>query len=130
MTKFEVKGTVREPTPSAQACKRRAVELLHQRSEFERSRLEKRMSSDDRYYSLGLLDEAQVWATLATVPEPLEGLIAIAPTSQLVFGDNLPPLPVLTCPHGYQARVDTIEAEGRPVQLRYSWNDCPNPSCP
>lgn len=96
--------------PDAQECKRRAVRAM---TEASNSTISAEQMRD--WYA-----EAQVWATLATVPEPLEELIGTATA----------PLPALVCPHGYQARIDTIEAEGRPVQHRYTWSDCKNPSCP
>lgn len=111
--------------PSASQCKKRAVRLLCERSEFERSRLEKRMSSDDRYYSLGMLDEAQIWATLATVPEPVE-----YSTAELISAPALgAQFPTLVCPHGMVARLipmgsEKVDGVDFPTSLRYSWTDC------
>lgn len=120
---------------TSQACKDRAARKMADVAAIN-------LYGDTPEYSVEMrrqyLAEAQVWATLATVPEPLEVQYATAelisaPEPQkivLTNGSVDIPFPVLTCPHGYQARIDTIEAEGRPVQLRYSWADCPNPSCP
>lgn len=109
------------PIPGAQECKTKAVELLYRRAEFERSRLEKRMSQDDRYYSLGMLEEAQVWATLATVFEPLEEV-----HGQLIESSThgpIIPIPKLICPHGLQARIVIDGAD--PDVARYTWQpDC------
>jgi hypothetical protein len=103
--------------PSPQECKAKAIILIRDSSNLH-----------DLTEQSVMVQAAQVWATLATVPEPLEELTAVAPT--WVGGPTIEQPPVLVCPHGYQARIDTIEAEGRPVQLRYTWHDCPSPSCP
>ena len=114
--------------PSAQECKAKAVQLLHQRAGFERSRREKRMSSEDRYYSLGMLDEAQVWATLATVPEPLEALEVHGQLIESSTAGPIIPIPKLMCPHGMQARIVTSVDD--PDSARYTWQpDCPQ-GCP
>jgi hypothetical protein len=102
--------------PNAQECKARAIRAMERLQEVGR---------DANALSL-VLQTAQVWATLATVPEPLE----IVSGELMVDKTPVPEFPVLTCPHGYQAMIITIEAEGQPVQLRYTWNTCPSASCP
>lgn len=108
---------------TAQECKQYAMQLTARAWTIPQDDFEQRAN---------LLAEAQVWATLATVPEPLEEeeeeeVVDLDPVvSQLLL--QQPELPNLICPHGYQAQIDTIEAEGRPVQLRYRWSDCE--TCP
>lgn len=109
-----------------QRCKEAALTCLRNHAEFGRSRLEKRWSSDDRWHAAMLLDEAQVWATLATVPEPLEELTS---TVELAAGDRIPELPNLVCPHRFVARLSSNVAHpGERPRLRYSFTDCE--SCP
>lgn len=97
--------------PDAQECKQYATQLLGRAWATPYSDVE------DRTH---LIAEAQVWATLATVPEPLD-LSARFPT--------------LVCPHGMQAQLvpmDTEEIDGIdfPTGLRYTWQpDCAQ-GCP
>lgn len=72
-----------------------------------------------------MLAEAQIWATLATVPEPPEEEITdLDPVvGQLLL--QQPELPNLICPHGYAARLSrNTAALGERPMLKYSWTDC------
>lgn len=94
--------------PNAQECKARAIRAMERLQEVGR---------DANALSL-VLQTAQVWATLALVPEPLEEV-----HGQVL--DSTPSFPVLACPHGMQARIDTTGEN-----LRYTWQpDCAQ-GCP
>lgn len=124
--------TTENPLPDPQKCKLRALNRLHQLNELKRECLEKRWSSNHRWEAAQLLDEAQVWATLATVPEPLETLTA---TAELVSAPTLGAVfPKLVCPHGYHARLvplstEEIDEVNFPTTLHYTFSpDCE--TCP
>jgi hypothetical protein len=90
---------------SSQECKRQALLLM--------SQLEGRQM-DAREAQISLIG-AQVWATLATVPEPLEEV-----HGQLLESTE-PPLPELTCPHGHTAELIT---DREVSHIRYTFTGC------
>jgi len=102
--------------PSSQECKAEAVRLMR---ELDGRRL------DARAAQISLLG-AQVWATLATVPEPLEPIEHTAVLDSLQPQFTVPAFPVLICPHGYQAKIEVDEGagDGQVNSLTYRWSDC------
>jgi len=114
------------PMPDAQGCKERAIGTLRQFEKIDRD-------AEGAVYALQLLGQvAQVWATLATVPEPLEEVHGqlIGPPSSLSAR-----FPTLVCPHGMQAQLvpmDTEEIDGIdfPTGLRYTWQPDCTQGCP
>lgn len=107
---------VLDPTQlTAEACKRRAVAKM---ADAANSTLTRELARD-------IVAEAQVWATLATVPEPLEEI-----HGQLLESTAGPviPIPKLMCPHGMEAKV--ISNVDDPDSARYTWSrDCTQ-GCP
>lgn len=108
--------------PNTQECKLRALRAMENLGSVGR---------DANALSL-LLQTAQVWATLATVPEPLEPVYATLestieqPQVSLTFAD-LPRLPVVRCPHGVTVAIIPHDADGQ-EHLRYTFalcEDCP-----
>lgn len=86
---------------TAEACKRRAAEKMadvHAITLHGDTAVEMRRQ---------FLAEAQVWATLATVPEPLEELTA---TAELIAAPTLGArFPLLKCPHGFALGIEPQE---------------------
>lgn len=106
------------------ACKRRAAELMaHAEAPYD-----KRAGIPGAESSSFLVAKAQVWATLATVPEPPEPVYATLdstlerPQIALTFND-LPRLPVVRCPHGVTAAIIPDDAGGQ-ESLRYTFALC------
>lgn len=102
--------------PDSQECKRRAIRALARSEELDQ----------DNVLGLQLLFQvAQVWATLATAPEPVE-----YSTAELISAPALgAQFPTLVCPHGMVARLiplgsEKVDGVDFPTSLRYSWTDC------
>lgn len=117
-----------------EACKRRAVDLMTDAARLvsERGNLD----GHSRPQHDSIVAKAQVWATLATVPEPLDEihgqLIEAERDAQfIILGDRVPDLPNLICPHGFAARLSANQAPaGERPRLVYTWAaDCPS-GCP
>lgn len=102
---------------SSQECKRQALLLMSQLQGRQMDAREAQIS----------LAGAQVWATLATVPEPLETLTA---TAELVSAPTLgAQFPTLTCPHGTRAHLlpqssEEVDEVSFPTNLKYVFVDC------
>lgn len=99
-----------------QECRDRAAGLLAHAEEYE-------VTGEREAVTVA---KAQVWATLATVPEPLEevhGQLIESPAHGPVI-----PIPVLICPHGMQAKIITII--DNPDAARYTWKPDCTQGCP
>jgi hypothetical protein len=99
---------------------------------------QRRLSTDDRWNIAALLDEAQVWATLATVPEPLEELEHVAMldlvglSQKQLITETFRNLPRVMCPHGYAARASLIREPDQEPRIVHTWHGdggCPQ-GCP
>jgi len=107
---------------TSRECRDRAAGLLAQAEEYE-------VTGEREALCVA---KAQVWATLALVPEPLEEVHGqlIGPPSSLSAR-----FPTLVCPHGMQAQLvpmDTEEIDGIdfPTGLRYTWQPDCTQGCP
>lgn len=120
--------TVENPMPNSQKCKFRSLNRLATLAKLKEEIAAKRAASSEQRWRLALLlDEAQVWATLATVPEPLEELAATELISAPTIGATFP---TLICPHGYHAKLvpaseEEVDGVNFPTNLRYTFSpDC------
>lgn len=114
-------------TPDAQECRRRALWAM---SEAKNSTISAEQFRD-------WLAEAQVWATLATVPEPLDEihgqiLDSAEPSRAQLISEAFHALPLVTCPHGYAARASLIREPDKEPEIYFTWRvdgGCPR-GCP
>jgi hypothetical protein len=122
--------TIETPVPTSEECIRASLELLREAQALERG--PSNLGSSARAQSAVLVAKAQVWATLATAPQPLEPVqyatLESGPPTWL--NAKLPEMPVLICPHGYAAKLELQEGEGEGQLggLKYTWVDCE--TCP
>jgi len=120
--------TIETPVPTSEECVRASLELLREAQALERG--PGGLGSSARAQAAVVLAKAQVWATLATAPQPLEA-IASAAFDSFQIGNTagpsvvLPEMPLLICPHGYAAKQELEEGDGTTSsKLKYSWTDC------
>lgn len=102
--------------PDAQECKARAIRAMERLQGVGR---------DVNALSL-LLQTAQVWATLATVPEPLEevhGQIIDSPepSREQLITAAFHALPLIQCPHGYAARASLLREPDKEPEIYLTW---------